>query len=123
MNMIFATMLKNARLAVNATQQQAADVLKVKKNTISNYENGISSPDMDSLAILCDFYRIDMGAVLNSSYGTNKSTVVNLSFSPSEISMIKAYRHASDDDRAVVEAALRKYMAKDSTMGDDAKMA
>lgn len=51
--------LKQRRMALKLTQQQLADMIGAKKNTISNYECGISSPNEDVIialmaALQCD---------------------------------------------------------------------
>lgn len=44
-------------------------------------------------------------------------------FTEREVSVILAYRRASDDDKTIVDAALRKYMTSNSIKGDSEKMA
>ena len=50
--------LKAARTNVNLTQQQAADELKVSRDTISNWETGKSFPDALKIREIEKLYNI-----------------------------------------------------------------
>jgi len=60
--------LKEARLKNGLTQGQVAQMLGVKNNTISNYENGKSQPDIDSLVEICKIYNIDYADTIRAAY-------------------------------------------------------
>lgn len=45
--------LKAARKAAGMTQRQLADKIKVSNTSISNWENGFSNPDPDTIQHLC----------------------------------------------------------------------
>lgn len=40
-------------------QSDVARKIGVKGNILSNYENGISEPDIDTFCALCDIYDLD----------------------------------------------------------------
>lgn len=44
------------RKALNLTQSELAEKVNLKKNTISSWEQGLSSPDIDTIAILLDLF-------------------------------------------------------------------
>lgn len=48
--------LKEARKNSGMTQKDVEDKTNIKANTISNWEQGISEPDVDKLKILCSLY-------------------------------------------------------------------
>lgn len=48
--------LKDLREDMDLTQKQVADVLNVKQNTYSQYENGIHELPLDALIKLARFY-------------------------------------------------------------------
>ena len=54
MNNTILSILKNARNAKGLTQSEAAVALNVKGNTIGNYENGKTEPDIDAFIKLCE---------------------------------------------------------------------
>ena len=67
--------LKDARLKLNLTQKDVADAVGIKKNTLSNYENGVSSPDLDTLDTLFKLYKMDPDAVFTKVKLTQKYPV------------------------------------------------
>ena len=56
--------LKNARNEANFTQEQIAEKLGVSRQTISNWENGKSYPDIINVIKLSDIYSITLDALL-----------------------------------------------------------
>ena len=60
--------LKNARKAKGMTQNDAAKATGIKSTTISNWENGVSRPDVDSLVILCKVYEVTPNDLLEYYY-------------------------------------------------------
>ncbi len=50
--------LKNARKSKGLTQDDVAKALKIKNTTISNWETGVSRPDVDMLSALCSLYGV-----------------------------------------------------------------
>lgn len=56
--MSFNERLKKIREVKGFTQQEVADKVGKKKNSISNWEMGIARPDVDTLAKLCKLYGV-----------------------------------------------------------------
>ncbi len=56
--------IKNARIRANLTQEQVADVLNVSRQTISNWENGKTYPDIVSVVKMSDLYGISLDHLL-----------------------------------------------------------
>lgn len=83
--MSFASRLKQAREQAGLTQQAFADKLGVTKNSISNYENGVSSPKWDILLKIFDVLHVDP----NFLYQDN--------FSPIEAASLRSAIQAMDE--------------------------
>ncbi|MGY3778603.1 helix-turn-helix domain-containing protein [Isobaculum melis] len=62
--MDIGTQLKKRRLALKWTQEQVAEKIHVSRQTISNWENGHSYPDIVSVILLSDFYEVSLDALL-----------------------------------------------------------
>ena len=62
--MQIGTKLKNARTASGLTQEQAAEALGVSRQTISNWENERSYPDIVSVIRMSDLYAISLDRLL-----------------------------------------------------------
>ena len=64
--------IKNARIAADLTQEQAAEALGVSRQTISNWENEKTYPDIISVIKMSDLYNISLDRLLKE-----ESTVSN----------------------------------------------
>ena len=53
---MIADKIKNARTIKKLTQEHVAEDLNVSRQTISNWENGKSLPDIVSIIGICPFY-------------------------------------------------------------------
>lgn len=73
--MSFNEALKKARKAKGLTQDDVAQALGAKNTTISNWENGVSRPDVDTLVLLCRLYEISPNDILEY-YNDDLSDVV-----------------------------------------------
>lgn len=58
--------LKNARIRAGLTQEQVAEKVMVSRQTISNWENGKSLPDIVSIIKLSDLFQISIDDLLKS---------------------------------------------------------
>ena len=56
--------VKSARINANLTQEQVADFLNVSRQTISNWENEKSYPDIISVLELSNLYSISLDVLL-----------------------------------------------------------
>ena len=56
--------LQDLRKEKNISQEDIADILNVSRQTISNWENSKSYPDILALIKLCDIYKISLDALL-----------------------------------------------------------
>lgn len=66
---MYGKKLKKAREEAGYTQKQVEDLTGIKQSTISKYEKGTPKPDIETIAILIDFYEISADWVL----GTGKT--------------------------------------------------
>ncbi len=56
--------IKNARIQKNYTQEQAAENLLVSRQTISNWENGKTLPDIISIIKMSELYEVSIDALI-----------------------------------------------------------
>ena len=57
--------LRDLRKEKGLTQEQLAEQLNVSQRTVSRWETGSNTPDLDILLQLADFYEVDLRALLN----------------------------------------------------------
>lgn len=63
-DLVFRERLRSLRESKGLTQSALGEILNVSKQTISNYENGVSSPDQDSLSRLADYFNVSTDYLL-----------------------------------------------------------
>ena|SRR5665647_383471 len=70
--------LKSARKKAHLTQEDVEIKTGINKKTISNWENGVSRPDVDSLAILCKLYKVNPNSIFDwNNSEDNKNYYLN----------------------------------------------
>ena len=76
--------LKFLRKKLNFTQEELAEKLNVKANTISNYEKGVSQPDIASISILMGIFDVSSYELLFEDLSTKtSSSLMNKFYCPS----------------------------------------
>ena len=65
--------LKNARNGKGITQEQAAELLGVSRQTISNWENNKSYPDIISVIKMSDIYSVSLDHLLKEEQTMNQT--------------------------------------------------
>ena len=56
----FAKKLKKARENTGFTQREVSADTGIKQSTLANYETGRTQPDIETLGILADFYKVSI---------------------------------------------------------------
>ncbi len=57
---IFSKRLKKLRKNKGLKQQELAEILGIKRNTYSDWENGKTEPRFDNLVKLADFFNVSL---------------------------------------------------------------
>lgn len=81
---MFNKKLKQARLESNLNQKEFAKLLNVKNTTISNWELGISNPDISMIDVICEILNVDANYLF--------STYDNIEYSRDEKQILESYR-------------------------------
>ena len=71
--MTFGRTLKERRSQLDLTQQEVAKKLYISRQTISNWENGKSYPDLDMLIKISDVYHVSIDSLLKGDQELKKS--------------------------------------------------
>ena len=107
MNKYIIKKLKEGRTNASLKQSEVAKKLGVKANTLSNYENGVSEPDIDTFCALCDIYKLNPSDILGEAYGLGVQGE-SFKIKPSEIDHIKKYRDLDPHGKETVNIALER---------------
>ncbi len=69
--------LQKARTNANLTQEQVAETLGVSRQTISNWENEKTYPDIRSVVLLSDLYNVSLDVLLKEKEETSMSNYLD----------------------------------------------
>jgi len=64
MAIYFSEKFKNLRKSRSLTQEQIADILHVSPQTVSRWETGATSPDIELLPLLSDLFSVTVDDLL-----------------------------------------------------------
>lgn len=67
----FHEKLKYARENAGYSQEIVAKYLHISRSTLANYELGIRKPNLDTLAMICDFYCVSADWLIGTQGGKN----------------------------------------------------
>ena len=120
-NIQLVSNLLRLRKTHNYTQQQVSDMLNISRQAYSNYETSKRTPDLDSLIRLSQIYHISLDELVNHSFRQDGilqeqkgpytaaleiSSADTIYLTQEEVTLIRQYRDASDDDRRLVKKVL-----------------
>ena len=89
----FPSMLKDMLKQKNITQTELARSIGVKPNTISNYRNGVSQPDADTIIKIASFFDVSIDYLLTGKRTENKITREELGLSERALQILKQIAH------------------------------
>ncbi len=114
--------LKIARKRAGFTQEEVEKRTNINKKTISNWENGVSRPDVDSITVLCKLYDVNPNEIFewetnndNNSYYINSDAaeLAQEMFDRPEMRVLfDASRKATKEDIEQVAEILKKLSGK-----------
>lgn len=112
MNKYLTAKLKEGRLNKGLKQSDVTKYTGIKNTTLSNYENGVTEPDIDTFLQLCELYGLDYSYILGEAYGLGVQGEA-FKIKPSEIDRIEKYRfiaeHSPDGVKSVDMILDREY--------------
>ena len=97
----FGEKLKAARIQSGLKQTELAKKLNTTGNTISNWENNVSKPDLDMLSYICGILHVTASYFLQAELPEDEVSIP-------ELNMVKKYRDLDDHGREMVDFALIK---------------
>ncbi|MGL5640938.1 MAG: helix-turn-helix transcriptional regulator [Paraclostridium sp.] len=80
--------LKSYRKKFNLSQEELAEIIHVSRPTISNWENGKSYPDLQSLLLLSDYFKISLDELVKGDIVNMKNELENKEMDKSTYGML-----------------------------------
>lgn len=100
----FGERMAEVRESKGWLQRDVAARMGVKANTISNWEKGISRPNLDQLCQLCEILSVTSDALLGL-----KDTPMERTLTLPEQEIIRIYRNCSDETKKAIFTMLRQF--------------
>lgn len=105
MNEYLISQLKQGRLNKGFKQSDVSKMTGIKNTTLSNYENGVTEPDIDTFLSLCELYELDFVSIIEEAYGIQVPGK-NFHIRNSEIELLKKYRALDEHGKKMVDFVL-----------------
>ena len=93
---MIADKIKNARTIKKLTQEQVVEDLNVSRQTISNWENGKSLPDIVSIIRMSELYDLSLDELLKGDATLLNKIERDMKVAKAENNVIKFVRKRSD---------------------------
>lgn len=112
--MTFGEKLKIARTEAGLKQAELAKQLNTSGNTISNWENNVSKPDLDTLSYICGILHVNASFFLQPAIPDDEVSIT-------ELKMIKQYRLLDDFGKGTVQLAIDRELKRSELIADQSK--
>ena len=99
--MTFGEKLKAARVESGLKQSELGKKLNTTGNTISNWENNVSKPDLDTLSYICGILHVTASYFLEATIPEDEVSIP-------ELKLVKKYRDLDPHGREMVDFTLQK---------------
>ena len=99
--MTFGEKLKIARTEAGLKQSELAKKLNTTGNTISNWENNVSKPDLDTLSYICGILHVNASFFLQPAIPEDEVSI-------EELKLIKQYRLVDDFGKETIQYAIKR---------------
>lgn len=111
--MTFGEKLKLARTEAGLKQAELAKQLNTTGNTISNWENNVSKPDLDMLSYICGILHVNASFFLQPTLPEDEVSIT-------ELKIIKKYRDLDDHGRKMVDFTLEEEYKRSKALAEQA---
>lgn len=96
--------LKSMRAERGLTQRATAELFGLKYRTYQNYENGVTSPDMDTAAKFARYFECTIGDLFDLEEGTGQTITSD------EQKLVGIYRRLSESGKAALMATAESFV-------------
>lgn len=105
--------LKLLRTKRNLSQQELANILHVSQQSIYKYENDITTPDLNTLIDMADYFHTSIDYLVGYSSISHKiEPVTETSLNEQELTVIHNFRKLSIKNASLMEALITELAEK-----------
>ena len=102
--------LKLLRTQKGLSQQKLADILHTSQQSIYKYENNITTPDIETLKRIADFFETSIDYIVGYTELPHKiEPTVDVVLNQDEVTLIEKYQNLSPKRRSVIHSIIDSY--------------
>lgn len=102
--------LKALRQQHNLSQQKLADILHVSQQSVYKYENGITSPDIETLIRMADYFNTSIDYLVEYTDIPHKiEPVEKYMLNSEESELLNTYRQLTSSQKKVAQMVIKEY--------------
>ncbi|MBU5460443.1 helix-turn-helix domain-containing protein [Anaerostipes sp. MSJ-23] len=103
--------LKVLRKAKHLSQQKLADILHISQQSVYKYENDITSPDIETLTNMSDFFDTSIDYLVgNTDISRKIENVSPNDLNKEETHLVENYRQLPTNYRKLIQALMDEYL-------------
>lgn len=103
--------LKKLRKQHNLSQQKLADLLLVSQQSVYKYENGITSPDIETLIRMADYFDTSIDYLVEHTDIPHKiEPVKDTMLNEEETVLVSNYRKLNASQKHLVQSITKEYL-------------
>ena len=102
--------IKKLRKLNNLSQQKLADILHISQQSVYKYENDITSPDIETLIRMADFFNTSVDYLVGHSEIQHKlEYITDTMLNNDELSMISQYRELKPKQKQIIKTIIEGF--------------
>lgn len=103
--------LKKLRNRHGLSQQKLADILHVSQQSIYKYEHDITSPDIETLSLMADYFNTSVDYIIGITDISHRiESVVDTMLNEDEMNLISQYRCLTKPQKEVLRIVADSYL-------------
>lgn len=107
--------LKLLRKQHHLTQQKLADILHVSQQSIHKYEHDITTPDLDTLKNMANYFNTSVDYLLNVTDIPHKiEPVTDTMLNDTELELLETYRNVSTSQKDLIQTIIYEFLGKNN---------
>lgn len=108
--------IKHLRLQKGLSQQKLADILHISQQSVYKYENDITSPDIETLINMSNFFETSVDYIIGHTDISHKiEYTTETSLNNDEQTLIDQYRNLTVKQRSLIHSLVESYLPETNT--------
>lgn len=102
--------LKKLRIQHNLSQQKLADILHISQQSVHKYENDITSPDIETLTLMADYFNTSIDYLVDHTDITHRiETITDTMLNTDELLLVEYYRKLSQKQKLALQTLIESF--------------